>query len=395
MKLGFYPAPPEVIPLIASHLVVPEVDPEKATKNQLLILDPCAGEGEAIHQLGGCLGMPDSNIYTIELDHIRSGRIRDKWPESNHLGPAGFHGTHITPASFGCAYVNPPFDNELSGGKREEQGFVERSTMLLVPGGVLVLVCPESAIVSNRNFIRYLDAHYEDGALYRFPTEFRRFKELVYFGRKRKVQIPGGEDMHGVPGCALHAMQLHYPWSFRADNVSPLGQPQPKYWTSNGNPSYDREESIRLWQVPKAYRPHIWRKTAYTEMELIEAAEASPLNRMATFVKPLEKKCPPLPLDRGHIGLLLASGELDGKIDTPHGPHVVRGSSHKQEYYNAAASTSTVNDVTGAVTTKEVFSQRPITVIRTAEPDGIIRTFSNEVIGDDEPQDMERNDDAA
>ena len=50
---------------------------------------------------------------------------------------------------------------------------------------------------------------------------------------------------------------------------------------------------------------------------------------------------PPLPLDRGHLGLILASGILDGVVESPHGPHVVRGSSKKVEYYNKEASDST------------------------------------------------------
>ena len=57
---------------------------------------------------------------------------------------------------------------------------------------------------------------------------------------------------------------------------------------------------------------------------------------------------------------------------------MVRGSSHKVEYHNKEMSTSEANPESGAVTTKDVFSQRMITVIRVVEQDGVIQTFSNE-----------------
>ncbi len=88
---------------------------------------------------------------------------------------------------------------------------------------------------------------------------------------------------------------------------------------------------------------------------------------------------PPLPLDKGHLGLILASGMLDGVVEGPHGVHVVRGSSHKKEYHNKEASKSEEDPETGAVTTKDVFSERMITVIRCVEQDGVIYTHSNDV----------------
>ena len=68
---------------------------------------------------------------------------------------------------------------------------------------------------------------------------------------------------------------------------------------------------------------------------------------------------------------------LNGVVVGPHGVHVVRGSSHKVEYHNKELSTNEVNPDSGAVTTKDVFSQRMVTVIRVVEQDGKIATFSN------------------
>src|SRR5436305_8937701 len=125
----------------------------------------------------------------------------------------------------------------------------------------------------------------------------------------------------------------------------------------------------------------------FTDTELEEVIAASPLNRLLQEVVIPPPEAPPLPLDKGHLGLILASGMLDGPVQGPHGVHVVRGSSHKVEYHNKEASESVENPESGAVTTKDVYSQRMVTVIRCVEQDGVIYTHSNEVKEKDEDDD--------
>lgn len=61
-----------------------------------------------------------------------------------------------------------------------------------------------------------------------------------------------------------------------------------------------------------------------------------------------------------------------------------KGSSFKVEYHNKQASTSEENPDTGAVTTKDVYSQRMVTVIRAVADEGEIRSFSNEPPAEEE-----------
>jgi hypothetical protein len=68
---------------------------------------------------------------------------------------------------------------------------------------------------------------------------------------------------------------------------------------------------------------------------------------------------------------------LNGIVEGPHGNHVVRGSSTKVEYHNVEQSQSEANPETGAVTTRDVYSERMVTILRAVEQDGNIRTFSN------------------
>ena len=381
-KLGFYPAAPQVIAGLIEHLRVRPPDPEKPL-DLPHVIDPCCGEGLAIAQIVEALDIKPPHSYAVELDAGRAERAKLVLAGGNVLGPASFLGVQITGQSFGLAYVNPPFDDELGGGKREEQAFAERATRLLASKGILVLVCPLNALSGNREFCGFLDAHFDEIAVYKFPDGRRPYNEIVVIGRKRRESIP--LDALYKHGC-LHRMGLTW-GGFVAhggmDRLPALGECQPVSWRE-GDPSPELESVVRTWEIPRSGKPNTFKKTAFTEDELSAAVASSPLNRLLREVAVPPLQAPPLPLDKGHLGLILASGMLDGIVAGPHGDHVVRGSSHKVEYHNKEQSSSDENPDTGTVTTKDVFSQRMVTVIRCVEQDGVIVTFSNEPKADDE-----------
>jgi hypothetical protein len=380
-KQGYYPANSKAIQELTKHLYCRAPDPSKKF-DTINVLDPCAGKGVAIRDLAVGLGVPEDHVYTVELDGGRYEDIKALMPKSQFMtGPAGFMGVQITGHSFGLVYCNPPFDNELGGGKREEQAFTEASTRKLVVKGILVLVCPFKALDGNREFVEFIDSNYEEVAVYKFPdgyddehNQIRPYNEIVVIGKKRSAPIP--KDAVEKHGC-LHRMNFRWRGYVEIPGLTPLGGTQPSHWVS-GRPSYDREEHIRTWEIPHSWKPHIFKKTMFTEAELDGVIDGSPLNRLLDEVVIPPPNAPPLPLDKGHLGLILASGMLDGVVQGPHGVHVVRGSSHKVDYHNKEMSSNEVNPDSGAVTTKDVFSQRMITVIRVVEQDGRIFTHSNE-----------------
>jgi hypothetical protein len=378
---GFYPASPLAIGQLVKHLYCRLPSPERP-KDTLQIIDPCAGEGLAVRQIAGALGIPNGHVYCVELDAARTETIKENVPGCNIIGPASFMGgVMITGYSFGVAYVNPPFDHEYGGGRREEQAFCEKAHKLLAIHGVMVLVCPLKAFVGNRDFVEFFDSRFEDVSVYKFPdganpdgTPIRPYNEIVVFGRKRRQDLP--RDLLYKSGT-LHLMQAQYNGYITLNSLPPLGAVQPAHYT-NGNPSYDREADLRTFEVPPCWRPNTFKKITLTDDELVAEVGKSPLNRHLLEVTPREPDAPPLPLDKGHLGLMLASGKLDGPVEGPRGVHIVRGSSHKVEYHNKEASTSEENPDTGAVTTRDVFSQRPVTVIRCVDHRGVIWTHSNE-----------------
>ncbi len=133
IKKGFYPLDTIAIPYIASKIIA---GPETT------ILDPCAGEGEAIDQIAQLAGIPRERVTALELDGIRSVKLAERLSGARVFGTIDF----LSCISWGRAsvvYCNPPFDDELGGGGRIEPQFVDRAVNRCVPGGLCIFVLPE------------------------------------------------------------------------------------------------------------------------------------------------------------------------------------------------------------------------------------------------------------
>src|SRR5689334_8608123 len=64
-RSGFYAIPPEAVGDVARRLKPPAAKP-------FSVLDPCAGKGAAVKQLGGLLGANEGWLHAIELDEGRA-----------------------------------------------------------------------------------------------------------------------------------------------------------------------------------------------------------------------------------------------------------------------------------------------------------------------------------
>jgi hypothetical protein len=287
VKLGYYPIPPSQMAKIAGRLHAP--DPEHTT-----VLDPCCGEGDALKQLGELLGLPERNLHACELSDLRTERAKALMPDATfpalpdqEEGTKVFHGCAFsglscTYNSFSCVYLNPPFDDELGGGRREELTFLQLATNLLMTGsGVLVMVAPFKVFNQNRDVCRFLDCHYEEPVLCTFDFHERRFHEAVLFARKRKTVIAAETDEQ-------KAMTLDM-W-------------RPQNWT---RPIENGPE----WTLPVPKHPvRRFDKNAFTPDELIAAIRGSKLNRL--FLPPVDPplKRPGMKLGPGHQALLVTAG---------------------------------------------------------------------------------------
>ena len=329
VKGGFYPADEKAVAHATSFLDPP-------ADGTFAILDPCAGEGTAIRQIGDILGCRPTTIHAIELDDNRSGVLRARLPEAQVLAPADFFGCRASSGTFSFIWLNPPFDCSY-GGYRVEEQFLWRASEWLMPGGVMALVCPEDVIDEYSRARQHFARYYENVSVVPFPEAHRPFREVIVFGQKR----------------------------VRPDVEKTSG--------SQAWPSIQAPHGFR-YQIPPSNGPRHFQKTEPTEPELRRMLASSPLRSHLQSPAQTPVPSPPLPLGIGHVALLLASGHLDG-IVRPDGklPHVVRGTSRKHSFISDV--TDTDND-DGSTTTRTTISERIDLVIRTVDCSGRIRTFS-------------------
>lgn len=329
MRGGFYPAPEDAVAHAARFLRPPYGEP-------FAMLDPCAGEGAAIRQLGELLPCPNSTIFAVELDEGRSETLRRALPHGKVLAPASFFGVRASASSFSFVWLNPPFDYSY-GGCRVEEEFLRRATGLLCARGVVALVCPEDVADEYSDVRRHFLTYYENCAVTPFPERCRQFNEVVVFGQKRLM---------------------------------------PR--TDLKNTAWQAPSADFTYQIPPAPGPKIFHKVEPTEPELRRMLAASPLRTHLTVAKDVPLAAPPLPLGIGHIALLLASGHLDGLVQPEGQPaHVVRGTARKHEFVSDVS--DNVNE-DGSVTTRTTIAERIELVVRAVDSTGNIHTFTDAAV---------------
>jgi hypothetical protein len=329
---GFYPAHEKVVAHAASFLQAP---PAGAG---FTILDPCAGTGAAIQQLGEILGCVPEHLFAIELDDSRAEAVHQTLPEGHILAPADFFGCRAGWNSFPFIWLNPPFDDSY-GGHRVEERFLWRATDWLLPGGVIALVCPEDVFNEYSDVRRYFTSHYQQCQIVPFPEPYRPFREVIVFGHKR----PRPEGDQSGTGDRFSWDSVRAPKDF-------------------------------CYRIPPGNGPRVFQKVEPTESELQRMVACSPLGNHLSSPPELPVPSPPLALGIGHVALLLASGHLNGVVH-PEGqpPHVVRGTSRKYSFVSDVTDTENAD---GSVTTRTTISERIELVVRTVDHTGRIRTFN-------------------
>ena len=295
IKMGYYRTPDEVADRIKSFFIFPEV-PDT-------ILDPCCGEGLALQRL--CLGT-NSISYGIELDGHRAEEAKGR---NHEVLKCGYEQVRISNGVFSILYLNPPYDDTVADSnflgnsttERKEKVFLRDTIKYLKDGGLLVYLIPQSRL--RQDIAKIIAYRFEDVQVYRFPGElFEDFGQLVLFG-VRKEKNSYDEEL---------TLKLSEVPEIELEDLPFLETP--------------------AYQIPAGKHVSIFSSTVIDEKLLsIELGSSSLWTRFNELAKinGEELQSPPLPLHKGHLGLLLASGCLDGVFGEGEEKHIVKGKVEK------------------------------------------------------------------
>ncbi len=178
-QLGYFPTPTSQTERITTWIRCDPGSSDQLTR----ILDPCAGQGEALAQLANSLG---KNIQTFGIE-LSPQRAKIAEAVLGQVLPTGFENALLTEETFSLILLNPPYDGEtMTGrGQRMEYTFLPPSTRLLVRGGLLVYIIPEPRI--SLEIAKHLAGWYENLRCFRFtPNEYVAYKQVVIFGTRRQ-----------------------------------------------------------------------------------------------------------------------------------------------------------------------------------------------------------------
>jgi len=325
IKGGFYAAHPDAVRHVMQHVTAP-------SDGLCTVLDPCAGEGEALSVITDHLrsqNRAEIVPYAVELDDKRSEACQERF--SHVIPTADFLGCSITDNCFSMAWVNPPFDYASGGEGRVESHFVDSVMPLVVPDGLIAMVAPED-IIKRRQTLNLFACYCDRVRIIPFPELYSPFTETVILGAKRA---------------------------------------QPKSWGYGYWQEWN--EATDKYQLPSGSKPITFRKVEPTDEEVLAMLARSP--NVAAARKPRSLPRPPIPPGAGHRALLLASGLINGLIQ-PEGepPHVLRGLAKKERFLRDSSST----DDGKTETTVTRYSEKINLVIRTLDNQGTITTILEE-----------------
>lgn len=299
-KMGYYPTPDELLPLLCSCL-------KRGGPGKLRILDPCAGYGAALKIIGGHL---DAVTYGIELDRERGLAAQQ---EFYHCLLGDCLKAQVSRNLASLLFLNPPYDwasgdGELEKAERYERTFLRQSLKWLRPCGVLVYLIPIKRL--DKAVARMLAGNFESLRVFRFPEPlYEQFRQAVILGIKKAKAVQDQKRLDYLLAVG------------RGKAIAPFFPQKPDF-------SYEVPPSMKI-------RPLIFRASEIDQKDLAKEIKTQglypKLHYLAIASEHNLKLKALMPLRLGHLAQLVACGLAGGVVRDQDGrnPLLVKGVTKK------------------------------------------------------------------
>lgn len=342
-KGGFYPTPPEEMAHILKMLSLSDA----AIDEGITLIDPCAGEGDALKQMADYFSSQTSvKTYGIELE---KGRAEKAATKLDHVLACGYEEARMSHEAFSVMYLNPPFAENK--GKRLEEMFLEElSKDYLGAGSILILNIPQYVL---KNVARILSNRFIKIRVYRFSDEngnYERFKQVIVIGVRREKGLRSANERAYKDRIEQDLIDISYSGKQLISPLNDIGKLNVRYEI---NPP---KKPVQIFKSMKIDPNQIVNSTISCGHNQAVLAKMTTLEVTST----LRNIRPALPLKTTHIAAAISSGALPESM----GSHLLVGV------------TKRIQEKKNQINPKTDKEQE----ITTFKPKSIVRVFSDQGI---------------
>ena len=314
-RMGYFPTDLSHVKMLKDAIVFPG--------EPVNLIDPCCGEGIALQAFSKGI---QARTYGIEIDEVRG---EEAGRRLQRVGFGSFFHSRISLNAFQGLWLNPPYLSVPSenGTRRLEKSFLADSMRLLQVGGIMIYIIPYYR--ATPDVCRVLCENFTDLRVHKFiGKEFERFKQVAIIGRR--IERREAEKM---------AKKLSE-YMLDADKIPPITD-LPK----------------DCYEMPAATKKvELFKGAVFNVSELAEQLKKSPSTQRLFEDRTLNnrKLSPLLPLNLSQVGLVGASGMMNGLVECDT-PHIIKGRIVKEKKTKIG-----VEDDKGKTAIREITSNRLI-----------------------------------
>lgn len=314
-RMGYFPTDLSHVQMLKGAIAFPE--------SPVNLIDPCCGEGLALQEFSKGV---KARTYGIEIDEVRGEEAQRR---IQRVGYGSFFHSKISLSAFQGLWLNPPYLSVPSehGNKRLEKAFLADSIRHLQVGGIMVYIIPYYR--ATPDICRVLCENFTDLRVHRFiGKEFERFKQVAFIGKK--IERREADKM---------AKRLSE-YMLDADKI-PLITDLPK----------------ECYEMPAATKTvELFKGAVFNVNELADQLKKSPSTLRLFEERTLDnrERRPLLPLNLSQVGLVGASGMMNGLIECDT-PHIIKGRIVKEKKTKIG-----LEDENGKTAVREITSNRLI-----------------------------------